>query len=1034
MLRDRHSCVKLPLVLATVLASLASEGNGAQAKPTSVAIAATTRSGAGRAKKNLTEKLLPLVELEIAGRQEFHVVERTQIDAALRELVLNRALQSDPATHLQLNRIRSADLILLLQMLPPDKAGRQYFEARAVESLTGAIRGATVVPISDATIEDAAAEVAHYLATIIHSPTTAGVSIAVSPFECVGPFDRSRALEFGIPDLIVARLLKAERFRVLQRTNMTQLMDEVDLIRSGLADKKHLPETLPSRSAAYFLQGTIAERHATSGRSKPAPDIEITGKLIHADSKKEVLQFHFVAARNDLLNQLGAQVKRITEYLTKKSGATNGSGKAALSDETQQLFELAIRDISRLVWQGPEGYGYLPFTIPGYTVPRDKYRPNLFTIDALAQHLLKKSIDRLETILYIDPDRIDAAYALAYCYSFHVDNSWQPERAEELYRGVFEHDPNAKIARSALDQFAKMYFHHDGNMEIEKENLQPAIRCCLFAMMNWPLEHRDHSWAELLSRLQWLYGQTSDYTTLASTVHTAAKLAEESDPTAQADMANQVSFAAVSYIRRPANNAELKSAMRQLLSSWSESNKPPLRCHGSQGLARLAEFEKNPVEAAKWFRRAADALNTPADNLQERTRTRLMTEAARNFRKAGVPTTGIEALQSISPKNHPTHFEYGFYGYELGQCFVEAGNHKQALETYVKFAEEGFGLCWNTDITDRITRLGGVPLRNDCDIDVKYIDDADGKPFYCRSVATDGRRLFCGGGYRKEYVNSEPISGIRVYDIDQHQWRPLDGPPDRVSCLACERGQLWAGTDHQGLWRCNLATEAWTHWSTDDGLPASTITAIAVRDRTALVGLGNRDKETKDITAGGLVRIDSDDAVKIYEKGDAPIVAPEYVVLDKDAAYAASNANLYELDRNADKWRKVPRTVCLSLFQTDSGLWLSRCHMEVFRWGANAEENKLYSRAWYPTMEHCHQIRFLFQRGDNLWFGGGPWRAFYSHGFYRLNTRTGDFRIYGARDGFRIGRTPDYDCYAGLWVANRIWLATSFGLAEITLH
>ena len=87
------------------------------------------------------------------------------------------------------------------------------------------------------------------------------MTVAVAPLESKGRFDRLRPLELGIRDLITARLLElsgatsagladvaerrtprqAPRFQVVQRSNMEQLLRELDLIQSGLSDKSRLP-------------------------------------------------------------------------------------------------------------------------------------------------------------------------------------------------------------------------------------------------------------------------------------------------------------------------------------------------------------------------------------------------------------------------------------------------------------------------------------------------------------------------------------------------------------------------------------------------------------------------------------------------------------------------------------------------------------------------------------------------------------------------------------------------------------------------
>jgi hypothetical protein len=368
----------------------------AKSNVTSVAITATVPASAERTQKDLLAKLGSLVEVEASGRSGIAVVERMDIDSTLYELVLDRSRPTDEATQLQLQKLTSADLIVALRLLPPNEAGQEFAALQIVESLTGAIRGASAIPIAEATLEDTAIEAVHYLETVIESPQTAGVTIAVAPFESVGPFDRLRSLEFGVPELITSRLLQSKKFRVLQRANMQQLVDEIELIRSGLADSSRLPETLPNRAAAYFLRGTIAERRPSgdSGVSQLA----ISAELISAETGKGVLNFQLNVAHDKLPTELSNSADKVTTFLAAKSGAPAEANPIKFN-ETQHLFDLAMRDVSRLIWQGPYGYGYLPFTISGYDVPSAHSRPPLFKIESLAAHLIKNSNDRLVTVL-----------------------------------------------------------------------------------------------------------------------------------------------------------------------------------------------------------------------------------------------------------------------------------------------------------------------------------------------------------------------------------------------------------------------------------------------------------------------------------------------------------------------------------------------------------------------------------------------------------------------------------------------------------
>jgi hypothetical protein len=74
------------------------------------------------------------------------------------------------------------------------------------------------------------------------------------------------------------------------------------------------------------------------------------------------------------------------------------------------------------------------------------------------------------------------------------------------------------------------------------------------------------------------------------------------------------------------------------------------------------------------------------------------------------------------------------------------------------------------------------------------------------------------------------------------------------------------------------------------------------------------------------------------------------------------------------------------------------------------------------------------EQDGQLWIGGRPWRKLGDSGLFRLDLASGKLRRYGPRDGFRYARHDKYECYDGVWANGRLWVATSFGLAEISMR
>ena len=445
-------------------------------------------------------------------------------------------------------------------------------------------------------------------------------------------------------------------------------------------------------------------------------------------------------------------------------------------------------------------------------------------------------------------------------------------------------------------------------------------------------------------------------------------------------------------------------------------------------LAHIEESRSKPVDAAHLYLQAADLLKPFRSRADAQTRENMQLNAARCLRKGGAAKEALAIIESFQPSDRrPTSLLNGYYGLELGACQEAVGQVAEARETYTKYAEECCNLVDNSDVVTRIDKLGGVPLRSDSDIEVVYIDRPDGQKIYGRSLASDGQRLFIGGDYR-----APGNRGVTAFNLTSEELQPLGGPNVRVSCLACDAGVLWAGTDTAGLWRCDLASGQWKNWKIPDGLPDDRVVDIVAQGGDALVSLGARN-------SGGVVRVGANGHIRIYDGPDAPRVALYHLALAGDQVYG-SNAGTYLLNLTTNKWQsdataKFDRhQIPTSIFQTAGQLWGSKYGREIFQPLLSPDENTRYKRAWFPRgLEKAgYEVRFVFEHNGQLWFGGSPWWRFKSAGFYRVDINSGDFAIYGPRDGFRTSTT--YECYDGLYAANRIWLATSAGLAKVTIR
>jgi len=991
---------------------------------TTVALTTTVSAQASPAEKQLATNLLALLEVETSQHSAIQVVERQQLDLVLHELVLSNSREEGAS--LQLGKLATADLILTAKLLELDGTGKQRVSVRITESLTGTIRGAVIALIEQATIDETAREISQYLVAVVAAPKLAGISVSVAPFESLGRFDRLRPLERGLRDLVVSRLRRYEGLRVLQRSEMQQLLSEIDLVRSGLVDQSKLPATLPSRAAAYHLRGTIDERQV-EGKQKLLVAIE----LIHAESRQVVKKATLASTAEELSEDLAVAIHPLVSSLVKKPNA----GFLQLDaidkfDEVDLLFRLAVADLYHFWRLTPRDFSYRDFRLPNNPLPKLEYQGSVprdprqrimphklkyggrITIDSpLGISLIRKSVDRLESILYLQPGRRDAQFALAWCFCCDIKGLWQPERSGKLLRSVFESNRKDRLAVKALILLAEIYCGHQRG-RCREQDRDKAWENTFYALKNMPEKNREMEWPYLFWHLN---NSKPGHERIARSIHIVAPAIERDRGKGYAKLPTMVVQKAL-LLTKAKGHPQLQTEAHELLNRWKKKRLPQLHITVLVSQLQRASHE----EAITLHLQIADLhKNSDSDPRQHSYHVALI-RAARSMRKADRANDALALLESFQPTDHSVNSLLpGTYGIEFGNCLKALGRNNEALEIYVSSAEQCRGLVDNSDVEDRIAKLGGVPLRPDRDIDVRYIRKEKKKPFHCRSVATDGQRIFVGGDYRPPWSR-----GVTAHHPGNDTWRPMSGPKSRISCLACDSGYLWAGTEKQGLWRCDLATSQWKQWSTSSDLPDNNVTDVLVYQGTAYVSVGGRN-------SGGVVRIGPDGSVHVYQDSGAPRTSLYHLTTDGKKLYGV-NKGLYDLDLSTDVWQRRKGTMFIQ--HGPSGLWGSSSGKELFLVGASQEKNARFKQAWFPRGQGKagYSLAFATERDGQVWFGGYPWRRFKSSGLYRMDLKTGEFKIYGPRDGFYVGTL--YQCYDGVWLGDQLWLATSDGLAKVTIR
>lgn len=1033
--RRRSRAVCIGVVIAALLGS--PHRSASAGESTSIAVAAHVKDGVPRDAQDLASTFLELLEVQLASDPQLAVVERMRLDAVLRELVLNQSLQTDAEQRLQLGRLRHADLILLAEIpipatAPPTTAGAAsapHMLIRLVESLTGVVRGATVAPLTSETLDESVEQIARYVGAVLQEPQQAGVTVAVGAFESRGRFDRLRPLELGVRDLITARLLHLGRFRILQRDSLQHLNDELDLIRSSLKDASHVPETLPQRRAAYFLSGTIDEADADGSSRQEATDfaVAVEGRLVQASNGRVLAQLQLTSAAAALPETLAARVDELVRdalpSILERTSAADETRLTTGTGETRRLRRLALRDVERFRRRCPIDFSEHRFRLPE-RAPISPAYPEIHHADSpLGRHLLRKAIDRLESLRYIESDDLEAEYALGYCYAFHIPDIGRPKRSGDLLRGVFEQSRQSALGAAALQLLGEVSFHHR-TAKLVPGQRTAAIEHAAFAFLHMPAAHRSRNWPRLLELLTQLVRQDGAAPILLDVLREATRLAESPPDGWDWELARTVAPFAAQLSQTGDERVQAEAALR--LQRWAGGDDLPvvLVSRARRVLGDVARRERKHALAAQWYAKAASCGLDATDARLQHDARNLLIHAARSFSKADAPDKALELLESLEIPSDDHSLNHGYLLVELGDCYEQLGHAERAHEIYLAAAEQIPGLVDNSNVVSRIKRLGGVPLSETRDVDVRYVAAPNERPFLCRTLASDASHLYCAGRF----------PGVFQYHVQTGQWSHLTGGrpgPGTVNSLAVDPKAVWAGTSGQGLWQYDLTLRTWTRWGLAEGLPDERMVSLTSDGAGGVyAGVGTR-------ASGGLVHLNpnhpnSDQTLTVFTQPDAPRSAVTHLVNRRQSVLARTEQGISLFRRHRDSWEPLDEARAPYLFAGSVRPWASQPGHELYPFSRTGRVRRRYATCWFPKGlgRSGYRVRWLVEREQRIWFGGSPWQRFQSVGVYAVDRDSGAFTRYGPREGFRLSST--YESYDGLWAADRLWVATSAGLADVT--
>ena len=220
----------------------------------------------------------------------------------------------------------------------------------------------------------------------------------------------------------------------------------------------------------------------------------VEAEVVQAATLATVDRFRIECQPAELGVELGREVDALARRLWIDEKVAPPA-HVAESFEVDWLKELVLADLSRFRRRSPTDFGERRLVFPGHPEPA---ATEVKSDSALGRHLLAKSIDRLESILFISPDDAEAACALGFCYTMHPEKIYRPDRADELLRKAYAFDPESQVAAIALGFLAEVdYDDHSGELAPDRD-AGAAIERIWFAFEHMPEKYRDWHWPRLL--------------------------------------------------------------------------------------------------------------------------------------------------------------------------------------------------------------------------------------------------------------------------------------------------------------------------------------------------------------------------------------------------------------------------------------------------------------------------------------------------------------------------------------------------------
>ena len=886
-----------------------------------------------------------------------------------------------------------ADLTVWVQKIK-GKDGATGVLVKSAESLTGIIVDASLAYPTFENIENSAQEVAHNLALRIRLGKVAAPTLAVGAFENRSRFERLRPLETGLPELINHHLQQRGDLRITERTDLKPLLQELDLIESGLVDEKTLPDTLPTRAATYLLTGTFQEK--AGGKEL---QVAIEAQLVHAQTGQAIWSKHYEDAAGKF-DQIASALSADAHHALTKSATDPHPATVPSTGEAELLLAMARQDIAPLRLGYNEALGMLIPDAPGWASLQD--------CDLAYAAIARKAANRLECVLFIAPANNNAKIMLASIRSIDIKGIWDFDQAERLFKEVIASD-NGSLAIFARRRLSPLY---GAAYRLDPNPRYIQLSADFAAQLQDAPEDPDHfqGWIDANCGAAWGYRQLKRYDLALEMLKRNVTRVPGLPLPAQRNCTEALAATTNGLAQLAQADPTKVSTVTQLLDQWRADPSAFLHYLAAMARGQIAQQEKDYATAAAMYHDAVKVCAGQKDNWFPPREGLALAPWLTMQSQAESPAAALQSAQPFLARVPDYSKTRPDVVLALGDIYEKTGQPQLAEQLYRAYrATNG---TWSQEVLTRLARFP-APATQPAH-ESRLMVDVFEPHWPIQKVVVSNGKLWAEG-----------VGGVSYFDENTKKLKSCRMSLGYISSLAAGNDFLWVGTNGQGLWRLDLAKkpadpDAWKHWTTKEGLPDDRVSAVYADGRDLWFGSGLEGR-------GGLVRLDDTGAFHTYEQADAPTIPPTAIAATPEAIWTASPAGTFAMQRQSSTWKKLSENN-VARFYHGNGRILAVMERKLMSMDlAPKDARYLWQEVPTAKLPTRFGISTIAEAEDRLWIAGAYFPADDQPALCALpKDAKQDTVQFDSADGLHFARVND-----GVLVGPTLWLATDAGLVAV---